>query len=81
VRTADGYPGEAKPPLDVLRDAHIPSLVASGRHADGLERICDALAAELSAERIVAPGAGHFVAAAPGFSDQLERFLSAVADR
>jgi len=83
VRRAHGgrLPGEANPPLQVLHDAHIPSLVASGGHADALERICDALAAQLGAKRIVVSGAGHFVAAAPGFADQLERFLSAVAYR
>ena len=68
-------PGEARPDLDVLRDAHIPSLVASGDHAAGLERICDSLATALGAERLVAPGAGHFVAQAPGFGTRLEEFL------
>jgi hypothetical protein len=34
---------------------------------------------QLHARRIVAPGAGHFVAAAPGFADQLDRFLSSVS--
>jgi hypothetical protein len=77
VRRAHGgrLPGEARPPLDVLCDARIPSLVASGGHAEALERICDALAAELRGERVVVPGAGHFVANAPGFADQLDRFL------
>jgi pimeloyl-ACP methyl ester carboxylesterase len=78
VRRAHGgrLPGEARPRLDILRTAGIPSLVASGGHAEALERICDALAAELHAERIVAVGAGHFVAAAPGFADLLDRFLA-----
>jgi pimeloyl-ACP methyl ester carboxylesterase len=77
VRRAHGgrLPGEARPELDVLRDAGVPSLVASGDHAAGLERICDALATALGAERLVAPGAGHFVAAAPGFGTRLEEFL------
>jgi hypothetical protein len=52
--------------------------VASGGHAPGLERICDALAVELNAERLIAPGAGHFVAAAPGFAERFERFLASV---
>ncbi len=82
VRRAHGsrLPGEAHPPLDVVRDAGIPCLVVSGGHAAGLERICDALATELHAERLLAPGAGHFVAAAPGFAERLERFLL-TADR
>lgn len=81
VRRAHGTrsPGEARPPLDVLRDAGIPVLVASGEHASFLERAADALAAELHAQRLVAPGAGHFVAAAPGFGEHLERFLVSVS--
>ncbi|MFC8527209.1 hypothetical protein [Nocardia sp. NPDC057227] len=42
-------------------------LVASGGPAPALERVCDA-------QRV----AGHFVAAAPGFAERLERFLLAV---
>jgi pimeloyl-ACP methyl ester carboxylesterase len=78
VRRAHGArpPGEARPDLDTLRSAAVPTLVASGGHAPALERICDALAAELDAERLVAPGAGHFVAAAPGFAERFERFLA-----
>jgi pimeloyl-ACP methyl ester carboxylesterase len=77
VRRAQGgrLPGEANLALDALRQARIPSLVASGKHSQGLERICDALAAAVDAERLIAPGAGHFVAAAPNFADRLEQFL------
>jgi pimeloyl-ACP methyl ester carboxylesterase len=80
VRRAHGgrLPGEARPQLDVLRDAGIRSLVVSGDHAAGLERICDALATTLDAERLIAPGAGHFVAEAPGFGKRLEQFLLSV---
>ena len=70
-------PGEARPALEPIREAAVSSLVASGDHTPGLERICDALAARLGAERLVAPGAGHFVPAAPGFAERLERFLLA----
>ncbi len=78
VRRAWGgrLPGEARPPLGALREAGIPSLVASGGHAGALERICDALAGELDAQRLVIPGAGHFVPAAPGFVDRLDAFLA-----
>lgn len=77
VRRAHGSrsPAEARPPLHILREAEIPSLVASSGHDTAMEHICDALATELDAQRIIAPGAGHFVAAAPGFADQLEQFL------
>jgi pimeloyl-ACP methyl ester carboxylesterase len=79
VRRAHGgrTPGEARPALERIRDAAVPSLVASGDHAPGIERICDALAVALDAQRLVAPGAGHFVAAAPGFTERFERFLPA----
>jgi pimeloyl-ACP methyl ester carboxylesterase len=77
VRRAHGgrLPSESRPRLDAIRGAGVPVLVASGGHAAALERICDALAAALSGERSVHPGAGHFVAAAPGFAEQLETFL------
>jgi pimeloyl-ACP methyl ester carboxylesterase len=80
VRRAHGgrLPGEARPALDVLRDAGVPALVASGGHSPALGRVCDALTTELRAERLIAPGAGHFVAAAPGFPDQLEQFLASL---
>jgi hypothetical protein len=73
-------PSEARPALDLelVPDAGLPSLVASGSHAPRVERICDALAAPLHVERLVAPSAGHFVAAAPGFADRLEQFLVSV---
>ena len=81
VRRAHGgrLPGEARPALELIRDAGIPSLVASGGHAPGLERICDELSVALDAERLVAPGAGHFVAAAPGFVVRLHEFLVSAA--
>ena len=80
VRRAHGgrLPGEARPALYRLREAKVPALVASGGHAPALERICDALAGELGAERALAPGAGHFVAAAPGFAGRLQEFLRSV---
>ncbi len=77
VRRAHGgrLPGDAHLALELIRDATIPSLVASGDHAPGLERICDALSTVLDAQRLIAPGAGHFVPAAPGFVNRLHEFL------
>jgi pimeloyl-ACP methyl ester carboxylesterase len=82
VRRAHGsrVPGEARPALEPIRAAVVPSLVASGDHTPAIERICDALAVALDAQRLVAPGAGHFVAAAPGFAEPFERFLLANGD-
>jgi pimeloyl-ACP methyl ester carboxylesterase len=78
VRRAQGsrLPGEARPDLGAIKDAGVPSLVLSGDHDAAIERICDALAAELGAERDVLAGAGHFVAAAPGFTARLESFIA-----
>ena len=77
VRRAHGgrLPSEARLDLDRIRTAGVPALVASGGHTPGLERICDGLAEALDAERLIAPGAGHFVAAAPGFAEPFERVL------
>jgi len=82
VRRAHGarLPSEAGPDLDALRAAAIPTLVASGDHSPAIERFCDSLGEALAGQRLVAPGAGHFVAAAPGFPARLERFLLAATD-
>jgi pimeloyl-ACP methyl ester carboxylesterase len=81
VRRAHGgrSPSETAPPLSPIRDAAVRALVASGGHAPALERICDALAIELDAERVVVPGAGHFVPAALGFVERLASFLESGA--
>ncbi len=80
VRRAHGIrsPFEADPALDVLRRAGVPSLIVSGDHMPVMERAADALATALGASRVVAPGAGHFVAEAPGFADRLNEFLASV---
>jgi pimeloyl-ACP methyl ester carboxylesterase len=77
VRRAQGSrgPWEARPQLDQVRAARVPSLVASGGHHPAVERMCDEVAATLGAQRMIVRGAGHFVAAAPGFADRLDQFL------
>jgi pimeloyl-ACP methyl ester carboxylesterase len=70
-------PSEADPPLEALRDAGVRCLVASGAHDRSAERICELVAEALDAKRVVAPGGGHFVPAAPGFAESLEDFLRA----
>ncbi len=81
VRRAQGSrpPSQARPPLTLIRDAGIPALVASGGHHPAAERICDAAATGLGAQRLIASGAGHFVAAAPGFAHSLEQFLASAS--
>ena len=81
VRRSRGgrLPREARPDLRAIRAAGVPCLVASGAHTSAAERICDVVADELGAERVVAPGAGHFVARAPGFCPALEAFLTRAA--
>ncbi|WP_199827731.1 alpha/beta fold hydrolase [Streptomyces specialis] len=75
-RAHGGRPAsEARPQLTAIRDAAVPTLVASGNHAPALERICDALANTLDAQRTTHPGAGHFVPSAPNFTAHLETFL------
>ncbi len=78
VRRAQGGrpPSESRPDLAAVHAAARRVLVASGEHHLGIERICDALAAELDGERLRAPGAGHFVPAAPGFAPAFADFLA-----
>lgn len=77
IRRAEGnrLASEAAPDLAAIRKANLPTLVASGDHQPGIERICDDLTAALAAERIHAPGAGHFVTGAAGFLEPFEDFL------
>jgi pimeloyl-ACP methyl ester carboxylesterase len=79
VRRAHGgaLPGGARPDLDALREAGVPSLIASGGHLVAIERICDALASRLRPARFVVTGAGHFVQGAAEFSERLTGHLVA----
>ncbi len=78
VRRAHGSrpPGDARIDLAVIRNAEIPTLVASGGHNEAIERICDAASLQLGGERLVLSGAGHFVMRTAGFANRLERFLA-----
>ena len=67
-------PREARPDLDAIA-AELPSMVVSGNHHEGIERLCDALADRLGARREQVQGAGHAVPRASGFNDVLEDFL------
>jgi hypothetical protein len=53
-------------------------LVASGAHYGPIERNMSALADALGAQRMICPGAGHFVTAASGFADRLDAFFASL---
>jgi len=59
-------PSEADPDLDAIAGAGVPVMVVSGGHHDGIELICDGLAARLNGRREIVPGAAHAVPRAPG---------------
>jgi pimeloyl-ACP methyl ester carboxylesterase len=50
---------EAEPPLAKLASAPFPKLVISGGHSAGFDAICDDLAQQIGASRMVIEGAGH----------------------
>ena len=50
---------EAELPLAQLASASFPKLVVSGGHSAGFEAICDDLAEQIGASRVVVAGAGH----------------------
>ena len=52
-------PWDADLPLRELASASFPTLVVSGGHHPGFDAVCDALAAEIGADRLVVEGAGH----------------------
>lgn len=54
-------PWEADLPLDAVAGGSAAKLVVSGGYLSPFEAVCDALAAEIGAERAVIPGAGHGV--------------------
>jgi pimeloyl-ACP methyl ester carboxylesterase len=71
-------PSEAAPALAQLRDSRLPIAVVSGVHYRGIETMCDALSAELAAQRWRLPGAGHAVQRVPEFNVRLRELIAAV---
>jgi pimeloyl-ACP methyl ester carboxylesterase len=69
-------PREAKLRFDAIAEACIPTLVVSGDHHPSIERLCDAIATRLGAQRARLRGAGHAVQRAPEFNTMLETFLT-----
>jgi pimeloyl-ACP methyl ester carboxylesterase len=70
-------PGEARPDLEAIAAAGVPTLIVSGDHHPAIEAVCDELAERLNGQRAKLPGRGHAVQYAEGFNDVLERFLGA----
>lgn len=69
---------EARPRLEAIAAAGLPTLVASGRHHAAAEEICDRIATATGGRRIAIAGAGHLVPSAAEFNVALERFLGDV---
>jgi pimeloyl-ACP methyl ester carboxylesterase len=71
-------PWEADVPLGRLADAGFPALVISGGHSAVFEKVCDAVAERLGAERAVIRGRGHTIPSTGGpYNSALERHLAA----
>jgi pimeloyl-ACP methyl ester carboxylesterase len=68
------FPWEASIPTTTLAAFQFPKLVLSGGHSSMQERMCDVLAAAISAQRQTIPGAAHRVQRAPGCNEVLARF-------
>ena len=71
-------PWEGDPPLEALARAPFPKLVISGGHSPVFERVCDAVAGRLHAQRALVKGRGHTIPAtgAP-YNERLGAFLMA----
>ena len=54
-------PFDGELPLAALASAAFPKLVVSGKHSAGWEAICDDVAKQVGASRMVVEGAGHEV--------------------
>jgi pimeloyl-ACP methyl ester carboxylesterase len=75
LKSATRDPGEARPALDIIKKARIPTMIVSGDHDKGIERLSDALASELGSQRAIVAGARHAVPQANGFNGRLMSFL------
>ena len=69
-------PLEAAPALDALRDSRVPVAIASGLHDRGVEKVCDALAESLGADRWRLAGHGHAVQRHRDFNSRASAFIA-----
>ncbi|HEU0023679.1 MAG TPA: alpha/beta fold hydrolase [Thermoleophilaceae bacterium] len=72
-------PLDARPDLDAVREAGLPTLSVSGEHNPGIDRVCDLIAERAGGERLRLAGSRHAVQRAPGFNERLEAFLAPTA--
>ena len=72
---AERGPWEAEIRVDELAARRLPTLVVSGAHHPAYEAICDVLARDLAAERLVLPGHGHNPQLDPAFTAALLDFV------
>ncbi|HKU40851.1 MAG TPA: alpha/beta hydrolase [Polyangiales bacterium] len=73
-------PGEARPVVKRVAEVRLPVWIVSGNHDPGIERVCDAVAAEAKAQRCRLAGAGHAVQRHAAFNDRLRAFLQRAGD-
>ena len=67
----------AQVPLDTLAGAEFPKLVISGEHSPVFESLCDRLAVQIGAERVVLTGRGHTIPAlGEPYNSCLHEFLT-----
>jgi pimeloyl-ACP methyl ester carboxylesterase len=78
---AERGPWEAVIPLEELGAAAFPKLVVSGAHHPAFDAICDVLARDLPAERLVLPGYGHNAQLHPEFDAALTGLVERAARR
>jgi pimeloyl-ACP methyl ester carboxylesterase len=67
-------PYEAQIPVATVASMPWPKLVVSGDHDRSQERVCDATARAIGAERARLGGAGHMIPRAVGCNELLEQF-------
>ena len=68
---------DAEIPTDTLAGAKFPKLVISGGHSPVFESLCDRLAAQVGAERVVMTGRGHTIPAlGEPYNSRLHGFLT-----
>jgi pimeloyl-ACP methyl ester carboxylesterase len=69
----------ARIPLATLAAAPFPKLAVSGGHSAAFDAVCDVLARDMGAERLVLGGYGHTAQRHPAFNEHLAAFVETAA--